>query len=76
MRHTCRRQFGVMTGWRLTRAQNSSSRTEGRPRNTMIEARDAPCSEASFTHAPMTADMTEASNIQRACMGATRVETH
>src|SRR5690606_37905664 len=68
LRHRWGRHWRGMMDWRDARAQISSSTTEGSPRNRTIWGSVAWWSEASLTNDPMTANIADASSIQRACM--------
>lgn len=68
LRQTCRRQLDGRIVRRVERAQKYSSRTEGMPRNRTISGSVAPRSEATFTKAPIMANMAQASNIHKDCM--------
>ncbi|MNW07726.1 hypothetical protein D3C71_2043900 [compost metagenome] len=72
LRHRCSFQLVGMMDCRPARAHSSKRITEGSPRNSTICGREAPCSVPSFTNDPMMANMADASNIQRACIGGLR----
>ncbi|MCY1525220.1 hypothetical protein D9M68_601920 [compost metagenome] len=72
LRHRCSFQLVGMMDWRPARAQISSRMTDGKPRKSTTWGNDAPCSVPSFTNDPIMANMADANNIQRACMGDLR----
>ncbi|MNI64055.1 hypothetical protein D3C73_1194710 [compost metagenome] len=72
LRHRCSFQLVGTMDWRPARAQSSRRRTEGSPRKSTICGNEAPCSVPNFTNDPMMANMADANNIQRACIGVLR----
>src|SRR5690606_825808 len=68
LRQTCRRQLDGRMVRRVERAQTYSNRTEGMPRDRTISGSVAPRPAATFTKAPIAANMAQASNIHKDCM--------
>src|SRR5690606_10931510 len=73
LRAICRRQLVGRTARRVNKAQKYSSRTDGMPRNSTICARLACWSDASFTQAPMAANMGLARSIHNDCIYSTGI---
>src|SRR3546814_3591001 len=77
LRHRCKRQLVGTIDCRPARVHSSNKMTEGKPRKSTIWGNEAPCSVASFTNDPIMANMADATNIQRACIGGlNRSEEH
>jgi hypothetical protein len=68
LRHRCSFQLVGIRLRCVRRVQMNSSTTDGMPRKSTTWASEAPRSEATFTQAPMPANMILASSIHRDCM--------